>query len=139
VQSAVAIFALSTLLLTLRTIISLDWLIGCSLWLVVAGILALLVGLGLALLDVHRTGRLLDQDVNRGQRRFPTDEMRTIAQTTNVQEKSILPKSGRLKGSQEKSTQKKEGRSSNAIQPLSYKDTSHTLNLPPIPLKSWTN
>ncbi len=78
-QCAVALFASSTFLLTLRAILSLDWLVALSLWLFIVGIGALLAGLGLALLDVQRTGRLLEQDIHRGQRRLQTTEQRVAA------------------------------------------------------------
>ncbi|MDW8202320.1 MAG: DUF2721 domain-containing protein, partial [Cyanobacteriota bacterium SKYGB_h_bin112] len=70
VQSAVVTFATSTLLLTLRTILNVDWLITGSLWLFVIGIVVLLAGVAIAFLDIHRTGRLLREDIVRGQRRF---------------------------------------------------------------------
>jgi len=133
-QCAVATFAASTLLLTLRTIISLDGLIACSLWLVVAGILALLAGLGLALLDFYRTGRLLEQDVNRGQRRFPANEPVAIAQTKGAPAKTSAMKNSPAKNSPVKPVQEKRERSANAIRPLSYSDADGSRNLPPLPL-----
>ncbi len=87
-QCAVALFSGSTLLLTLRAIISFDWLIAVSLWLFIVGIGALLAGLGLALLDVQRTGRLLEQDIYRGQRRLQATEQRAA---TPLAKPSRLP------------------------------------------------
>lgn len=79
VQSAVVTFATSTLLLTLRTILSIDWLITGSLWLFIIGIVVLLAGVAIAFLDIYHTGRLLREDISRGQRRLQEPETRAIA------------------------------------------------------------
>ena len=63
VQAACITLITSTFFLTLRTIANANWLISLSLWLSVGGITLLLLGLGLALLELYRDGRLLAKDL----------------------------------------------------------------------------